>query len=709
MEYTKPQVAIVDNTTIALTDAASGKLVEQLNPLLNYLEECWTSARNAKLNDEKRALRAYRNFRGLYGPDTVFLDTEKSRAFIKISKTKVMAAYAQVLDVLFSGGRLPVEITSSPEPLGVPDVAHVDPNDPLGQGGQFISEPVLGFPGDGNDLAPGATIGDRVMQWAKAKFQGMAVKLKEGAGASPASIVLTPAKDIARAMNKRVHDQLEEGGAIPEIKKAAFEQVMLGTGILRGPLNVEKEYPEWDAEGNYIPTKTEIPELKFVSFWDFYPDPQATAWKDAEYAIERMKLSRTNLRDLQSDMSFRSEAIDQLLMDKPVYEREWFENDLIDNKTNQDDGSRFVTKSFWGTIDRAVIEASGISFGFPLPEDVKSVRCNAWWSGRHIIRLVLNPYKPYRLPYFVCPYETHPYSIFGVGLVENMEDSQMLMNGFARLSVDNAVLSGSAMLEVDESMLAPGQDYKISSGKVFRKMAGPPGTRAINSIQITNTSGANLQMFDMARRLADESTGIPSFSHGLTGVQGVGRTAGGISMLMGAASLTTKAVVSNIDTNWLIPLGQAWYNWNMQFKFDPKLVGDLSVVARGVSNLMQKEVKAQKLIQLAQSILPNQYASSWIKWQQWAKQLAVALEIDIEELINNPDEAALQAKLTQFMQQQAGEQGGGGQPAGPTSNIPGEGPPALPGEDGFSASSGADVMAERGAMNAAQRPTQAAA
>ena len=132
MEYVKPQVAISENSTIALTDAASGKLVEQLNPLLNYLEECWTSARNAKMNDEKRALRAYRNFRGLYGPDTVFLDTEKSRAFIKISKTKVMAAYAQVLDVLFSGGRLPLEIMSSPEPLGVPDVAHVDPNDPLG-------------------------------------------------------------------------------------------------------------------------------------------------------------------------------------------------------------------------------------------------------------------------------------------------------------------------------------------------------------------------------------------------------------------------------------------------------------------------------------------------------------------------------------------------------------------------------------------------
>ena len=47
--------------------------------------------------------------------------------------------------------------------------------------------------------------------------------------------------------------------------------------------------------------------------------------------------------------------------------------------------------------------------------------------------------------------------------------------------------------------------------------------------------------------MADESTGLPSFSHGQTGVSGVGRTASGISMLMGAAQLSIKTVIKNID------------------------------------------------------------------------------------------------------------------------------------------------------------------
>jgi hypothetical protein len=39
-------------------------------------------------------------------------------------------------------------------------------------------------------------------------------------------------------------------------------------------------------------------------------------------------------------------------------------------------------------------------------------------------------------------------------------------------------------------------------------------------------------MFDKFRQLADEQTGIPSYSHGQTGVQSMTRTASGMSMLL---------------------------------------------------------------------------------------------------------------------------------------------------------------------------------
>ena len=92
------------------------------------------------------------------------------------------------------------------------------------------------------------------------------------------------------------------------------------------------------------------------------------------------------------------------------------------------------------------------------------------------------------------------------------------------------------------------------------------------------------------RQLADESTGIPSYSHGQTGIQSTTRTASGMSMLMGAAALNIKTVIKNIDDYLLRPLGETLFHWNMQFNKDiPEIQGDLDVKARGTSSLMQKK------------------------------------------------------------------------------------------------------------------------
>ena len=46
------------------------------------------------------------------------------------------------------------------------------------------------------------------------------------------------------------------------------------------------------------------------------------------------------------------------------------------------------------------------------------------------------------------------------------------------------------------------------------------------------------------------------------------RTASGMSMLLGAASLNIKTVVKNLDDFLLKPLGESYFQWNMQFLED---------------------------------------------------------------------------------------------------------------------------------------------
>ena len=90
---------------------------------------------------------------------------------------------------------------------------------------------------------------------------------------------------------------------------------------------------------------------------------------------------------------------------------------------------------------------------------------------------------------------------------------------------------------------------EIYPGKIFRRQAGMPG-QSIYGLKFPNTAPENMMMFDKARQIADDATGIPSYSHGQTGVQGTGRTAAGISMLMGAAQLSIKSVVKNINEDF---------------------------------------------------------------------------------------------------------------------------------------------------------------
>ena len=107
--------------------------------------------------------------------------------------------------------------------------------------------------------------------------------------------------------------------------------------------------------------------------------------------------------------------------------------------------------------------------------EVKELQANVWFCNNRVIRLVLNPFKPANIPYYAAPCELNPYSLFGIGVAENMDDTQTLMNGFMRMAVDNGVLSGNLVFEIDETNLVPGQDLSVYPGKVFRRQGGAPG------------------------------------------------------------------------------------------------------------------------------------------------------------------------------------------------------------------------------------------
>ena len=703
----------IEDDAVVLEDTEDTTVEDvETSKIIPFIMEKYNRAEDYRRQDETRWLRAYRNYRGVYGPEVQFTETEKSRVFIKVTKTKTLAAYGQITDVLFAKNAFPISIDPTQLPEGIVENVSFDPAlpDPLREDQESEETSPYGFNGDGKEFPAGATaktLQELLNPELDKKLEPIK-GVKEGAGTTPTSVTFSPAMIAAKKMQKKIYDQLDESSASKHLRNTAFEMALFGTGVMKGPFAVDKEYANWDDEtGEYSPTFKTVPQVSHVSVWNFYPDPDANNMDEAQYVIERHKMSRSQMRGLKKRPYFRASVIDEAIALGENYDKEYWEDDLSDYSPEHGI-YRFEVLEYWGMVDVDMLLEQGVDIPEELQE-VDELQANVWICNDKLIRMVLNPFKPAKIPYMAAPYELNPYSFFGVGIAENMDDTQTLMNGFMRMAIDNAVLSGNLLIEIDETNLVPGQDLAVHPGKVFRRQGGAPG-QAIFGTKFPNVAGENLQLFDKARVLADESTGFPSFAHGQTGVQGVGRTASGISMLMGAASGSIKNVIKNVDDYLLRPLGEGMFRFNMQFDFDPEIKGDLEVKARGTESLMANEVRSQRLMQFMQ-VASNPTLAPFAKFQYIIREIAKSLDLDPDKVTNNMNDAAIQAELMKAFQQEQQPQGAapaGANPmdtSGAGGGTIGTGQAPTPQEQGFSGNAGQQGAPQQ-AQGTGEQPSQ---
>ena len=661
--------------------------------LVGYIQEKQREAEDGRQVHEERWLRAYKNFRGIYDSTTQYTTTEKSKVFIKITKTKVLAAYGQIVDILFANKKFPLTVESTPVPEGIAKFAHMEtPLDEISPADPY------GYKGDGRDMPPGATQATEpnldYLGGLAPEFEGAPIAEGKSRTGEPQ---ISPAQEAALRMEKIIHDQLINTNASTTLRNSIFESVLMGTGIVKGPFTHTKTIHKWEkaaenGEKQYAPYYKDIPKVESVSCWDLYPDPIATNIEDCDYVIQRHKMNRAQLKNLMDMPMFNAYAIREVLMGGGNYQDKYYESIIRDEEQTQSSTyDRFEVLEYWGCVDSKFMDEVGAESNNV--DSLSQAQVNVWVCGNQIIRAVANPFVPMRMPFQVFPYEISPYQIWGIGIPENMEDAQMLMNGHVRMAIDNLSLAGNMVFDVDETSLVPGQNYDIFPGKIFRRQSGVTGT-AVNGIKFPNTAGENIQMYDKARQLADEETGIPSIMHGQTGVTGTGRTAAGLSMLLGSAGLSIKTVIKNIDDYLLKPLGESLFQWNMQFNEDnPDIVGDLEIKPRGVASVMQKEVRSQRLTALLQTV-SNPMLAPFIKIPNLLKELAISQDIDPDSLVNDMNQAQIYATMLQGVMQNAQQQqqpesgspqtigSGGQQPAGmgtPTQTPAGPPPTDLTG------------------------------
>jgi hypothetical protein len=608
----------------------------QLNSLGGVLSNKYFEYKDARDDIEDDWIEDLRAFMGQYDPDVLGKIQEKgdrSQVYVGLTRTKVLAAFSRITDLLFQPGQK--FFTIEPTPIAKQPIVEQELTEKAAleimQAAQVID------PGLVDDLI-------------KARFVELKEELKEETDRRVDN------------MEEAILDQALEQNLEGKMKDAIMEQVIFGTGAMKaGTLRIEKDH-KWikgDEGFNLIYEESPMPEMEAVSIFDLYPDPHATSVDDMRDLFRRHIISRQEFVDLKDFPGFNADEIDMCVEmypdgnhDEAQHEKDRREIANVRDRSTQT--NKFEVLEYWGSLNGYDLEEVGVEFDED--DDLsQEYQANIWMVEDKVIKAQLNPLPGGVIPYFIFPYEKNPHAFWGTGVPRMMRDSQQTMNAATRIYLDNVALSSGPMVEVNTDIMASGEDpTELYPWRVFLREGGDGNQPMVRFYQPQSNSPALVSVIELFRRFADETTALPSYTHGQT-QSSLNRTATGISILMSNANIVLKSVIKNIDDYLTKPMIRSLYDWNMTWNDDEMVKSDMRVVAKGSTALIQKEVQSQRLLQFL-SLINNPMDAQMVDREKLLTDIAKSLDIDPDEVIKSQEELMNEQALQQAIL--ASQQGG---------------------------------------------------
>jgi hypothetical protein len=605
----------------------------ELDSLGNILHSKYLEYKDARDEIEDNWIEDLRAFMGQYDPNVLAKIRERgdrSQVYVGLTRTKVLAAFSRITDLLFQPGQKFFSIEPTP----------------------IAKQPLVE-----KDLTEQAAL--EIMQAAQVVDPNLVDDLIQARLMELKNELEEETDRRVENMAEAILDQAVESNLEGKMKDAIMEQVIFGTGAMKaGTLRIEKDH-KWikgDEGFSLIYEENLVPEMEAVSIFDLYPDPYATSIEDMRNLFRRHVISRQEFVDLKEFPGFNEDIIDEIVEDnhRGNHTEEQHEKDRREianvNEVTTKTG-KFEVLEFWGSVNGYDLEELGVDLGEDDP--TQEYQANIWISGGKVIKAQMNPLPGGIIPYFIFPYEKNPHAFWGTGVPRMMRDSQQTMNSATRIYLDNVALSSGPMVEVNTDIMASGEDpTELYPWRVFLREGGDGNQPMVRFYQPQSNSPALVSVIELFRRFADETTALPSYTHGQS-QSSLNRTATGISILMSNANIVLKSVIKNIDDYLTKPLIRSLYDWNMTWNENELVKSDMRVVAKGSTALIQKEVQSQRLLQFL-SLINNPLDAQMIKRDKLLTDVAKSLDIDPDEVIKSQkelmDEQALQQAILGMQQ-----------------------------------------------------------
>lgn len=620
-----------------IEEKTTEKDVEKYQTLGTRLQSLFQEYKDARQDNENEWLISLRQYLGQYEADILAKLGNRSKIFVGLTRTKVLSAYSRIVDLIFQPGQDFFGI----EPTPLPEL------DPLEMEviGQKSTQEVM--------QAAGVESPTQVMDIINQRRDELESEIREE--------IAERAKDAAEEMTLQIRDQLAEANAEQKIKEAIMEACIYGTGVVKcGTVRIDRQKKwtrarEGSSTGHVLTVIEKVkPDIESVSIFDVYPDPYATGNEDLHGLFRRHVLTRRQFRDLADLPGFASECVFNILAHSPrgnyvEEDHERMRRESANIRLATGPSNRFEVLEYWGSVNGKDLKDSGVE----IPEgsdDNSEFDANVWVCAGEVIRATLNPIPDGRIPYFMFPYERNPHQMWGTGVPRMMRDSQQTMNAATRIFIDNMAISSGPMVEVNTDFLQAGEDpTDIHPWKVFLRDGGDPTSPMVRFHQPVANANGLTSIIEMFRRFADETTSLPSYTHGDT-AQSLNKTATGMSILMGQANVALKSTIKNIDDFLVSPMIKALYHWNMKWSDNARAKGDLNVVAKGSTSLIQREVRSQRLLQLL-SLISNPVDIAITKRRELLTEIVKSMDINPEMVLKSEEELAKDAQLQQMLAQ----------------------------------------------------------
>jgi len=574
-------------------DVPTSKLDPSALKALGYnLKHLFDQYRSDRYIQELRWLRNLRQYLGYYDPEVEKeLSPERSRAYPKMTRVKVISMLAHIMDLMFPSDDKNWTINARPSPdMTVEDVK------------QALAD------AQARDEAQGVK-NETDLDYVMAAIQELADKR-------------------ARELTTEIEDQLQELGGdqsydyVALVQEVLLSGILYGLGLLKGPYARPVKTTEWSLDQNGQPvakTRTAyMPHFEFLTIWEFYPDLAAKRLEESDGYFTRRVMARNQVRELADREEFFGDIIKTYLANHEIgnYRPQEFETELrsMGVKMNVNETKIETTKYeiiIWhGKVDGNELTRAGVEV--PPDKRADQIEAEIWMLDGYVIKAMINPWVELGVDvrtihaFIFDKDDTAP---IGFGLPNILRDTQMSISAATRMMLDNASVICGPMLEMNTALLVANQDLtSFGAYKTFYRDDEGPTSQwpAVRELNVDGHLPELENIIELFLRISD----IETFSTALTGGDTTGmpteamRNAAGASMLMSKASLPFKQIIRNFD-RFTMSVIQSLVQFNRQFNPKKAPASEYDVIARGATSLIAKEVRGMQMDTLAQTLTPE--------------------------------------------------------------------------------------------------------